>query len=134
MRIGGQPGLYDPEDPRPVLFGSRCDACGSTRFPAMTIGCDACGAPEVSLVRTRLRAAGTIRSVATVHLHSGKDIAAPFTIAEIALDEGPLIRATLAHVADVDAIGRRVEADWEVVRVDDNGVEVVEPRFAEIRS
>lgn len=134
MRIAAHPGLYDPDAARPALMGSRCASCGATAFPAMTIGCEVCGAPEESLTVTAMAATGTVHSVATVHLHSGKDIEAPFTMAEVALDDGPLIRATLTAVAGIDLIGERVDAEWFVVRVDDAGADVVEPRFAKVAS
>ncbi len=96
----------------------------------MTVGCEVCGALEDQLAGTLIAAAGTLHSVATVHLHRGKDIEAPFTMAEVKLDDGPLIRATLLDVVEVDAIGRRVEAQWVQTHTDDEGVAIVEPRFA----
>ncbi len=96
----------------------------------MIVGCEVCGAPEDQLAVTPIAAAGTLHSVATVHLHHGKDIKAPFTMAEVKLDDGPLIRATLLDVVEVDAIGRRVEAQWVDTHTDDEGAAIVEPRFA----
>ena len=128
MRIAAHEGLYDTADDPPRLRGVRCEACDAVAFPPFGIGCEVCGATQ--LAPAVLAGAGTVHSVATVHLHGGKDIAAPFTIAEIQLDDGPLIRATLVDVVEPDAIGARAEARWSVVRVDDDGNEVVEPRFA----
>ena len=125
-----QPGLYDPSDTAPQFAASTCAACGTVSFPAMTVGCEVCGALEDQLTDTPIAAAGTLHSVATVHLHRGKDIEAPFTIAEVKLDAGPLIRATLLEVIDVDAIGQRVEAQWVQTHTDDEGAAIVEPRFA----
>lgn len=133
MRVAAHPGLYDPDDPHPVLHGSRCEACGTVYFPVMHIGCEVCGAGDASLHPAELAAAGTIHSVATVHRPASGDFPAPFTMAEIALDDGPLIRAVLATVSDIEVIGRRVSAEWAVVRVDD-GADVVEPRFVEAAS
>lgn len=94
-----------------------------------------CGALDDRLAAITIAAAGTLHSVATVHLHQGKDIEAPFTMAEVKLDDGPLIRATLLEAigdgeSDVDAIGQRVEAQWVQTRTDDEGDTIVEPRFA----
>lgn len=125
-----QPGLYDPGDATPRFAASTCAACGTVSFPAMTVGCEVCGAPEDQLADTPIAAAGTLHSVATVHLHRGKDIKAPFTMAEVKLDDGPLIRATLLDLVEVDAIGQRVEAQWVQTHTDDEGVAIVEPRFA----
>ncbi len=125
-----QPGLYDPGDATPRLAASTCGSCQAVSFPPMTVGCEVCGALEDQLAGTLIAAAGTLHSVATVHLHRGKDIEAPFTMAEVKLDDGPLIRATLLDVVEVDAIGRRVEAQWVQTHTDDEGVAIVEPRFA----
>lgn len=128
------PGLYDPSEPTPLLAASTCEVCNTVAFPPMTIGCEVCGALSDQLTATTIAAAGTLHSIATVHLHHGKDIEAPFTIAEIKLDDGPLIRATLTDVVEVDAIGQRVEAQWVQTRTDDEGHATVEPRFALHRS
>jgi uncharacterized protein len=129
VRIAAQPGLYDPADETPRLQGIRCEQCGATFFPPFGIGCEVCGAPESALQAASLDAMGVLHSVATVHLHGGKDIEAPFAIGEIQLDAGPLIRATLTNVVEPEAIGARAAAHWVVVRTDDDGNDVVEPRF-----
>jgi uncharacterized OB-fold protein len=111
------------------LAGSRCGACGRVTFPAVAIGCDACGADEGSLERVELAAAGSLHTFATVHLHHGGDLDAPFTIGEVQLEAGPLIRVMVARDQANLAIGDRVHAVWRVARVDDHGDEVVEPAF-----
>lgn len=127
-RVAADSGLYDPDASSPVLTGSRCGECDSIFFPPLAIGCEVCGHEGIESIP--IAAAGTLYSVATVHRHSGKGIEAPFTVAEIALDDGPLIRALLAEPAEREAIGRRVKAVWTVLRTDEAGNEVVEPRFA----
>lgn len=134
MRIAAHPGLYQPDVDPPRLRGSRCAACGRAFVPPLALGCEVCGAPEASLEPIELAAGGTLYSVATVHLHAGKDIDAPFTMAEIVLDDGPLIRATMADLTEPDAIGARVTARFIVTRVDDAGDEIVEPRFSVVGS
>jgi uncharacterized OB-fold protein len=129
MKIAAHPGLYDPDDTVPTLRGTRCGACSSTFFPPLGIGCEVCGATEDSLVPASIAPKGVLHSVATVHPRAG-DNDAPFTVAEIQLDDGPLIRAMMAEVAEIDAIGRRVEAQWSLVHTDADGTDVVEPRFA----
>jgi uncharacterized OB-fold protein len=130
MKTAAHQGLYDPEDEIPTLRGTRCDACGSTFFPPLDIGCEVCGATADRLTAVPIAAAGVLHSVATVHLHPGNDITAPFALGEIQLDDGPLIRATMIGLPGLDRIGRRVEAQWVVARTDSDGNEVVEPRFA----
>src|SRR4051812_32038999 len=112
MTTPSQTGLYEVNADVPTLNGTRCDACGSTFFPPVAIGCATCGSE--ALVAVPLTAAGELYSFATVHLHRGKDIEAPFTVGEISLDDGPLIRCLLT-ANDGFAIGDRVVAEWVVV-------------------
>ena len=130
MRIAAHRGLYEIDDGVPVLRGTRCEACESTFFPPLGIGCQVCGATGDRLVAAQIATAGVLHSVATVHRHDSRDFTGPFAVCEVQLDGGPLIRATLVETLELDAIGRRVEARWTVVRSDTDGNEVVEPRFA----
>jgi uncharacterized OB-fold protein len=129
MRQAAHPGLYDVEGDVPSLLGTRCNGCGTTFFPALGIGCEVCGAGDSSLQPITLSATGVLHSIATVHLHQGHDIEAPFAIAEIQLDDGPLIRATMREPLGLESIGQRVGAGWFTLRADEEGHEVVEPRF-----
>jgi uncharacterized OB-fold protein len=129
MKVAAHPGLYDPNDEMPVLCGTRCEACGSVFFPPLGIGCEVCGAAADRLATAPLAAAGVLHSVAIVHVHMGGAISAPFAVAEIQLDDGPLIRGMLAEPLELDAIGCRVRAHWFVVRAEGSN-EIVEPRFA----
>ena len=65
-----------------------------------------------------------------MHVHQGAP-AAPFTIAEIQLDGGPLIRGTLSADAGELEIGQRVSAVWAVTGTDASGDDIVEPAFVE---
>jgi uncharacterized OB-fold protein len=130
MAIPAHPGLYDPEDTVPLLHGTRCTACASVFFPPLGIGCEACGADAGALVPTTLDARGVLHAVATVHARARTPGAVPYTVAEVLLDAGPLVRALMDEDAGVDAIGKRVEARWAVARTDADGNDVVEPRFA----
>jgi uncharacterized OB-fold protein len=128
MRTAAHPGLYDPATHTPSLAGSRCDGCGRIAFPPVTIGCDVCGAEEISLKKVDLETVGWLYSFATVHLHRG-DLETPFTIGEIQLEAGPLIRVTMAPDQPDLKIGQHMHAVWHVTGVDDNGQEIVEPVF-----
>lgn len=127
-KIAAKQGLYDPTDPAPLLTGTRCADCGATFFPPLRIGCEKCGSAQ--LAPMQMTASGVLHSVATVHMHMGKDIEAPFTVAEIALDDGPLIRGMLTAPAEIAMIGKRVSAQWVTTGDDDDGNDVVEPHFA----
>jgi uncharacterized OB-fold protein len=129
MRIPAEPGLYDVSGEPPLLTGTRCSHCAQVSFPPLTIGCDRCGVGEEFLELVQLEATGLVHSIATVHFHHGEP-AAPFAVAEVALDSGPLIRALVAGDAHELAIGDRASAVWVVTGVDDTGNETVEPRFA----
>jgi uncharacterized OB-fold protein len=91
------------------------------------VGCDACGAGQDALLTLELPARGTLHSFAVVHVHHG-DLEAPFTIGEVQLDDGPLVRVTMCD--GPVAIGDHVQAQWATITTDENGDEIVEPRFA----
>lgn len=128
MRLPAHPGLYSVEDPV-SLNGTRCRQCGTAFFPPLRIGCEVCGAPDDQLDDVHLTARGRIHASATVHMHRGRGTEAPFTVAEVVLDDGPVVRALMASNDEVD-VGARVEAAWFVTTTDDDGNEIVEPRFA----
>lgn len=127
MRLPAHPGLYAVDDEPVTLAGTRCRDCLTAFFPPLHIGCEVCGAPDDRLDDASLPARGRLHASATVHLHRGRGIEAPFTIAEVVLDDGPVVRA-LIDGEDL-AVGRLVEAKWVVTRIDDDGNEIVEPRF-----
>ena len=127
MRVPAHPGLYGVEGDVPTLNGTRCSACGRVYFPPLAIGCEVCGATEEHLEPATLGARGVLHSVATVGLHLG-GAPTPFIAAEVRLDAGPLIHATVAPDAGEVEIGDAVEAVWVVTKVDD-GRETVEPMF-----
>jgi hypothetical protein len=96
-------------------------------FPPLAIGCEACGATEQQLRPIPVATHGTIHSLAEVHLQHGKS-SEPFVVAEIRLDDGPLIRALMARDEHHARIGDTVSAVWAVTQIQD-GDEVVEPAF-----
>ncbi|WP_157184715.1 hypothetical protein [Nocardia niigatensis] len=128
MRVAAHPRLYDPLPEDPVLNGAECAHCGRVYFPPIGLGCEICGAAESRLLPKALRAEGVVFAVADVLIDPQG--AGPFTIAEIVLDGGPLIRATVHPESPALSIGDRVSARWQVVRRDDSTAEVVEPAFA----
>jgi hypothetical protein len=104
------PDLYRSTDGVSVeLLGTRCAGCGYVAFPRQRYGCERCGASGASLVDVALASSGRLSSFATVHMHQAKNIAAPFVIGEIELDDGPMLRATMVDADDAGlAIGARV--------------------------
>lgn len=91
------------------LLAMKCARCGHVAFPRQRYGCEKCGAVGDALHDVELRSSGTLASYATVHMHQAKTIAAPFVIGEVALDDGPTLRATMVEVSDeAMQIGARV--------------------------
>jgi len=124
--------LYLPDSAdNPALNGGRCRACGYVFFPPQRYGCESCGAPPEQLEPAELRGCGQLHSYATVHLHQGKDIEAPFTVGLIVLDGGPAIRALLTNRTDEGpTIGDRMSSVLVAAGTDQEGNEMVEMRFA----
>lgn len=127
-RTAAQPGLYDVSSDTPILCGAKCSHCGRVYFPPLGIGCEICGAAGDQLLPTPLRAAGVAFAVAEVSLSPGRT-RAPFTVVEVALDEGPLIRSIVHPQSPTVGIGDRVIARWSVLERDADGRDVVEPAF-----
>lgn len=110
--IAPPPDLYSASpDGIPKLNGGRCRACGYVFFPPQSYGCEICGASGDELQPFALKGEGRLRSFATVHLHPGKGIEAPFTVGVILLDDGPVVRAVLTQKTDAGLrIGDRMYA------------------------
>lgn len=127
--ISAEPQLYSVDDSgRPELIAVR-DSSGHVSFPAQTYGSEHSGEHGVDLQRIALSGLGTVQATAVVHVHHGADIGAPFTIASIALDEGPLIRGVLTVPATATA-GSRVRAVTVARPMDpENDDTTVELRF-----
>lgn len=126
------PELYSLDSAgHPSLNGGKCRACGYVFFPPQHYGCESCGAPPDKLDAVQLAGRGRLHSYATVHLHQGKDIEAPFTVGLIVLDDGPAIRSLLTERTDAGlAVGDRMASVLVAAGTDSDGSEMVELRFA----
>lgn len=113
-----------------LLRGLRCSSCDRVSFPEQHFGCEQCGAAGDQLVAYSFTGAGVIQSIATVHRYRGTDITAPFTIAAIVLDEGPLVNGVLTDRANAK-IGAAVTATTTTATRD--GSDVAELRFTVTR-
>lgn len=80
-----------------TLAGMACTKCGHLAFPEQHYGCEKCGATGGDLGSRAIEAKGKLLAFATVNLHYGKDIDAPFIVGSIQLDDGPTIRCTLVE-------------------------------------
>lgn len=104
----GKPSLFGWEPgSSPVLRGVRCGACGEIAFPPQYYGCERCGVVELADVE--LSAEGVVIGCSQVHIHAQPQPPVPFTVAEVRLDAGPVVRALLdvGHQSG-DWSGRRV--------------------------
>jgi uncharacterized OB-fold protein len=127
---GSKSSLYSGA-PEPALSGAHCRACDYVFFPPQWYGCEFCGAAKEQLEPKSLRGQGVLSSFATVHLHQGKGIEAPFTVGVIVLDDGPAIRAILTHETDNGLkIGDRMSAVLVATADDESNAPVNELRFA----
>ncbi|OXR40181.1 hypothetical protein B7C42_07763 [Nocardia cerradoensis] len=130
MRVAAQPRLYDARPEEPLLSGVECGACGRVYFPPIGLGCEVCGAD--ALVPASLPAVGVVHAVARVYAPASGT--APFTMVEVLLDGGPLIRAIVHGESREPEIGDRVAARWQVTEPGDTGEQVVEPAFDVVTS
>jgi len=84
----------------PPLRGQKCSACHAVAFPPNPYGCETCGAPASALAEHPLEGRGQLRAFATTFVPPRKDMAAPFTVASIALKDGPVVRALMTVPTD----------------------------------
>lgn len=80
---------------RPALLGGKC-RCGYIFFPWQAYGCERCGRAGDALTPVALTGRGVVESSALVRLHASPDREAPFVVATVRLEEGPVVRALAA--------------------------------------
>ncbi|ARU05549.1 hypothetical protein CCO03_13435 [Comamonas serinivorans] len=103
----GKPGLVGQDDHhRPMLKGVRCQACHEVAFPPQHHGCERCGATHLTDVD--LSADGAVLGSAAVHIHAKPYPPVPFTVVEVRLDAGPVVRALLNGSGPAPRAGQRV--------------------------
>lgn len=113
------PTLYGAPDGGLVIYGQKCLACGHLSHPRQPYGCETCGGHGDSLAPLDLVPHGELVSFAVVHRHHGRDIEAPFVMAEVRLDAGPLLRVTLTSRDETGlSVGQAMEG---VLHRDDAG-------------
>lgn len=128
--VPAQPALYSGSGRPPSLNCGRCRRCGYVFFPPQQYGCESCGAPREELETIALPGRGRLHSFATVHLHQGKGIEAPFTVGVILLHGGPAIRSILANRTGQGLeAGDPMNATMVSQGNDEQGREVMELRF-----
>ncbi len=97
------------------LEGSRCRGCGAVQFPPRRV-CPGCRSGDLETHRFSGR--GTVYSATRVtQAPRGHAALAPYAVALVRLEEGPLVTAQLADAADpLPAAGTPVEMVTRKVR------------------
>ena len=91
------------------LSGRSCKHCRLLTIPGEPFACERCGALREEHVDIECDSAGRVRAIAVVHRHARKEPATPFTVVEVELDSGPVIRAQLVGTdLELGSIGSRV--------------------------
>lgn len=111
------------------LVGEECDKCGARLFPPRDI-CPECARPAHELYTFSGR--GQVYSYSTVYsAPAGYEEYAPYTVALIKLEEGPMLTAQLTDLGDeTPEIGMPVEMVTRRLRADgDQGVIVYGYKF-----
>ncbi|MFW0797797.1 OB-fold domain-containing protein [Gordonia sp. CPCC 205515] len=114
-----EPLVYDiAEDGRPILTGVR-DTSGHISFPYQQFGSLCNGDHDAQLTPVDLSGRGRVQAAVTIEHHADPDVRTPFTLADIILDEGPVVRGVLTATVD-GFVGTLVEATTEpIVRADE---------------
>lgn len=102
---------------RYALIGETCDSCGTKLFPPRDV-CLECEAPAKELYT--FTGVGEIYSYTTVYdAPAGFAEYAPYTVALVKLEEGPVVTAQLTDIAKSDLhIGMKVEMVTRKLRTD----------------
>ena len=69
---------------------------GQISFPPQHYGCQLTGDTGDDLTDVLLTGRGRLNALATVHMHAKPVPQTPFTVVEVALDDGPIVRGILA--------------------------------------
>lgn len=102
-----------------LLNGGRCDTCGNVFFPFQNFGCESCG--STNLHESRLPAKGALLGWATTYIHPSPDRPAPFTICEVELVSGGVIRAVLDDSVPADRLAPGLLLEGCLSDGDENG-------------
>ncbi|MBT4088183.1 MAG: hypothetical protein HN580_18935 [Deltaproteobacteria bacterium] len=96
--------LFKLEGDIPKLLGTECTSCHYRWFPAITFGCERCGAHGHDLASREFDGIGRILSCVEVAEGEGS-----FTLALIELKDGPVLGGIIDG-SEALSIGDRIEA------------------------
>jgi uncharacterized OB-fold protein len=130
-RVVIEPGIVElpnEDGGSPRLLGSRCDACGAVFHPARPV-CLACYARSLS--NAQLEGRGVLYACTHVQMplrpsqRAGRD----YWVAQVDLDDGPRVQGLLSPDICEPQIGMRLRLALEILRIAENGDEIVAPHF-----
>jgi hypothetical protein len=115
-------------DQRYRFIGEKCPHCGAAIFPPRDV-CPDCAHPAQELYT--FVGTGTVFSFTTVmDAPAGFEEQAPYTLALVKLEEGPLVTAQLTDLDSPPEIGMKVEMVTRKLRTDgDQGIIVYGYKF-----
>lgn len=127
-----KPALYAEEnsgtDPMSATLLATYCKCGHIEFPPQNFGCQLCGRQGDNLEVKPISGQGRLVSSATVNYHPFPDPKSPFTIVEVKLDEGPVVRGMLSSASTSHLKpGTELDTVLEKISVDDE--EYLDLRF-----
>lgn len=106
------------KDQRYSLIGEECDSCGTKLFPPRDV-CLECEAPAKELFT--FTGLGEVYSYTTIYNPpAGFEMYAPYTVALIKLDEGPMLTAQLTDV-DPDNVDIGLPVEMVTRKIRDDG-------------
>lgn len=119
-QVGAVEGYVPPEDALTApwwaatrehrLLLQTCETCGSRQHHPRHV-CTSCGA--TSLGWTSSAGAGVLDAVTVVHRPPRPDLQAPYVVARVRLDDGPVLLSSVVGTGALGAaIGDRVALTW----------------------
>lgn len=114
--------IPDAPEGRPQLLGVECPSC-HTRFAAKRVVCLECG--HRGMDECRLSPFGTVHTFTIIHqTPKGSVMEAPYAIAQVHLDDGPIVATAIPGVDGV-RVGLPVEMALYDIKMDEEGQRVV---------
>jgi uncharacterized OB-fold protein len=96
--------LFRLDNGSPRLLGTECKSCRHRWFPALSFGCERCGAHGEELIDREFNGTGRLLSRVEVAEETGS-----YTLAMIQLDDGPVLGGIIED-PDTPSAGDRLEA------------------------
>jgi uncharacterized OB-fold protein len=103
--------LYEKQGTATALRGQHCQRCDRVAFPPNPYGCEHCGASGEALETRLLAGRGRLLAFVDVNRAVRPNVAVPYTVGSIALEDGPVIRALMNSDPAPLAVDAQVEGE-----------------------